>query len=110
MVLKEVSEKMFEEKVKEILNFYQKIKIKDEANLERVLKENDELNTSYCISRLCGTIMQIKFNELILELRKSKGLTIEALEYLTDSSNWEKTKEEIRTKFNVPKSVPENFI
>jgi len=45
--------------------------------------------------------MQIKFTELILD-----GVSItEAIDYLMDTSNWKKTTEEIRAKFNVLKSV-----
>ncbi len=92
---------MYREGFKEILNFYLKIKKKDQANLERVLKENDEINIPYCIRCLCSTLIQIKYNELILD-----GVSIiEATDFLMDTSNWKKTTEEIRTKFNVPKSV-----
>ena len=92
---------MAREGFKETLNFHLKLKKKDEANLERVLKENDEINIPYCIRCLCGTMMQIKFTELILD-----GVSItEAIDYLMDTSKWKKTTEEIRTKFNVLKSV-----
>ncbi|NVM19843.1 MAG: hypothetical protein HWN80_19225 [Candidatus Lokiarchaeota archaeon] len=68
------------------------------------MKENDKENIGYCIASLCIIMTQIRFNELLL-----KSKVLEAIECSMDMYSWRKFESEIRTKFNVPKSVPLKF-
>lgn len=90
---KKESNEIRKKRFQELVDFYLERKEEWEANLERVLKENDELNITYCIINLSSVIMLKKHFELSME-----GKIREAMDYMNDFSNLEKIKKDIRIK------------
>lgn len=95
----------FKKHIQETLNFYLDQKKREEAFLKKALQEKrDAEELSFYVGRMCGVLMQLKFQEFNLQRKSMEGIN-----YLSTHSNWKKLEKEIRAKFSVPKSVPLRF-